>query len=128
MQSDYRLMPRYVILRHETPAGFERPTHWDLMLEREGVLVTWALAEAPAIGKTISAEKLADHRLPYLDYEGPVSQGRGTVTRWDAGEYLAEKTGPEDWIVRLIGGKLRGKVALGKVPASDTFWTASFTV
>ncbi len=80
-------MPRFVVLRHETPPGHERPTHWDFMLEAGGVLRTWALAEAPCRGRAIAAEELAEHRLAYLEYEGDVSGGRGSVVRWDAGTY-----------------------------------------
>ena len=69
-------MPRFVILRHELPDPRRRGVHWDFMLEHAGVLRTWALAEEPAPNKPISAEALADHRLAYLNYEGPVS---GTV-------------------------------------------------
>ena len=34
-------MPRFVVLRHETPPGYPRPPHYDLMLEQEGGLWTW---------------------------------------------------------------------------------------
>jgi hypothetical protein len=75
-------MPRYVILTHDHPF-----LHWDLMLEDGGVLRTWRLLEEPAVGRTVPAEKLPDHRLAYLDYEGPVSGDRGNVVRWDYGTY-----------------------------------------
>lgn len=75
-------MPRYVILTHDHPFP-----HWDLMLEQNGRLRTWRLLSEPAIGSVVPAEPLPDHRLDYLTYEGPVSGGRGTVARWDAGEY-----------------------------------------
>src|SRR5262245_11174038 len=80
-------MPRYVILRHETPKSDRAPIHWDFMLESDGILRTWALAELPVLQREIAADELADHRLAYLDYEGPISGDRGTVTQWDAGEY-----------------------------------------
>ena len=59
------------------------------MLESDGVLRTWALAEMPRIvaRRPIDAEGLADHRLAYLDYEGPVSGERGSVGRVDAGTF-----------------------------------------
>ncbi|MFO1094461.1 MAG: DNA polymerase ligase N-terminal domain-containing protein [Planctomycetaceae bacterium] len=75
-------MPRYVILTHDHPFP-----HWDLMLESGGVLRTWRLLNEPATGRRVPAERLADHRLKYLDYEGPVSGGRGIVARWDYGTY-----------------------------------------
>jgi hypothetical protein len=88
-------MPRFVFLRHECPPTFGKPSHWDLMLERDGVLLTWSLPELPAawdgesgVGvELIDMTRLADHRLAYLDYEGPISGDRGAVTRHDRGEY-----------------------------------------
>ncbi len=100
-------MPRYVILEHDHPV-----LHWDFMLASGGVLRTWRLETIPVADCDIRAEPLPDHRLHYLDYEGPVSGDRGTVFRWDAGEYvLADETG--DRIeVELRGGKLRGRAGV----------------
>ncbi len=75
-------MPRYVILEHDWPQR-----HWDFMLEAGAALETWKLSAAPSPGVSIPAEKSFDHRLMYLDYEGPIGGGRGAVTRWDAGSY-----------------------------------------
>ena len=86
-------MPRFVLLRHDCPPDYERPSHWDLMLESDGVLRTWRLAALPQTPPdSMEAEELADHRLAYLEYEGPVGGERGTVSRVDAGtfETLAE--------------------------------------
>ena len=79
-------MPRFVVLRHELPPDSPRGSHYDLMLEAGGVLQTWACEKLPRLGQTVAAERLPDHRLAYLDYEGPVS-GRGDVTRVLSGEY-----------------------------------------
>lgn len=80
-------MPRYVILQHITPPHAERGTHYDLMLELDGKLLTWAIPEPPRAGLQTAVTKLPDHRLAYLDYEGPISGDRGEVRRVDAGEY-----------------------------------------
>lgn len=105
-------MPRFVILRHETPPGYERPSHWDLMLEFGGALRTWALADEPVVGSTQTAERLGDHRLEYLDYEGPVSGGRGTVARWDEGGCeIVEESGAR-LIVKLIGRAVQGVLTI----------------
>lgn len=84
-------MPRFVLLYHECPPSLGKPSHWDLMLERDGVLLTWNLLQLPAAwggdAAAIEATRIADHRIAYLDYEGPVSDGRGAVTRVDGGEY-----------------------------------------
>ncbi|HTM54503.1 MAG TPA: DNA polymerase ligase N-terminal domain-containing protein [Pirellulales bacterium] len=120
-------MPRYVVLHHEMPAG-GRPSHWDLMLEFEGALRTWALTrELSAAQPPVQAEALADHRLEYLSYEGPVSRGRGTVTRWDAGVFEVELDVPAELRVSLGGQRLHGKLALKRDAADGHFWTVSFS-
>jgi hypothetical protein len=100
-------MPRFVVLTHDHPT-----LHWDLMLEAEGRLRTWRLAEVPEAGREIPAEPLPDHRLHYLDYEGPVSGNRGEVHRWDQGEYVLVTETPGQIEVRLSGAKLKGRAAL----------------
>jgi len=120
-------MPRYVVLHHEMPTGGRR-SHWDLMLEFESALRTWALTrELSASQPTVQAESLADHRLGYLTYEGPVSGGRGTVTRWDAGVFEVELDTPAELRVSLDGQRLHGKLALKRDAADGHFWTVSFS-
>ncbi|MGI8982776.1 MAG: DNA polymerase ligase N-terminal domain-containing protein [Pirellulaceae bacterium] len=119
-------MPRFVILHHELPPGHDRGSHFDLMLEVGGALRTWSLAELPAIGKVIQAEALPDHRLAYLDYEGPVSGNRGSVSRVEEGEYdVIEEAG--DWLrIHLAGKNLRGILELRQAENSAAIWLASF--
>jgi hypothetical protein len=105
-------MPRYVILRHEMPSPERGPVHWDFMLETDGILRTWALAEQPTLQREIAANQLADHRLAYLDYEGPISGNRGIVTRWDAGEYRLDIDSADELQISLKGQKLSGEVLL----------------
>src|ERR1700730_7618701 len=82
-------MPRFVILQHDHPE-----LHWDLMLQAGETLRTWRLAKAPELpGEAIVASAIGDHRPMYLDYEGPVSGGRGQVIRWDQGTYEEETPG-----------------------------------
>lgn len=78
---------RFVVLFHEFPPGHRGSNHWDLMLEQNGKLLTWALSQLPAVGKSIPAQRLPDHRLDYLNYEGPISDNRGKVSRVMAGTY-----------------------------------------
>jgi hypothetical protein len=94
-------MPRFVVLEHDHPF-----LHWDLMLEAAGALRTWRLADPPT--GPVSAEPLPDHRVEYLDYEGPVSGDRGQVRRWDAGMY--EMVEQSSQAPRLIfhGQRLKG--------------------
>lgn len=111
---------RFVILRHECPADAPRPTHWDVMLEHAGALMTWALAEFPRSGQTIDALRLADHRLVYLDYEGEVSAGRGSVARYDRGPFTFIEHGVDGIVAELAGETLRGRLTLRRV--SDERW------
>ncbi len=105
-------MPRFVILRHEGSASYKPGVHWDFLLESGGCLRAWSLAAEPAAERSIAAEQLADHRLAYLDFEGPVSGDRGVVSRWDAGEYEPLLMGENELSFRLAGGRLFGVVRL----------------
>lgn len=117
-------MPRFVILEHDHPF-----LHWDLMLEAGDALRTWRLLQEPKIpgisenlgDLEIEAEALPDHRLAYLDYEGPVSGGRGVVKRRDAGEFTWGETTEERIEVELRGEVLRGRAVLRR--SSDGRWT-----
>ena len=115
-------MTRFVILRHETPADSPRASHFDLMLESDGALRTWALPRLPRSGETIAVERLADHRIEYLEYEGPVSDNRGSVARYDCGSYQIEHESDERLDVRLRGEKIAGLVRLVCEEATDQRW------
>jgi len=94
------------------------------MLERDGALMTWSLAELPALWRTpqndgvieLEGARLPEHRLAYLDYEGPVSGDRGQVKRVDRGDYaIVEETA--EWLhVRLAGATAIGEVRLPIAP------------
>jgi hypothetical protein len=114
-------MPRFVILRHHMPSSRERRLHWDLMLEHQRRLRTWALHNEPQAGREIPATALADHRLEYLDYEGPVSQGRGSVTRWDCGSYSIAAWDEDQVELELCGTRITGSVHLWRT-APDQRW------
>lgn len=96
-------MPRFVILRHTLPSGDRQGTHFDLMLEDEGKLLTWALPDLPLPGCEFIAMQLPDHRLAYLDYEGPISSNRGEVQRVEEGEFLWMERSEEVQSVELKG-------------------------
>jgi hypothetical protein len=115
-------MGRYVILRHECPPEFKPGVHWDLMLEAGNALRTWALAVEPAPGIPIAADQLPDHRLEYLDYEGPVSDNRGTVSRWDAGWFELVSESPHGVTVRFAGDRLGGNASLMRAAENSKSW------
>lgn len=108
------------------------------MLEKGETLQTWALAELPldwqsltatapsmpfAATNSCAAERLADHRLAYLEYEGPVSGGRGSVRRLDAGTYA---NGRRPLAYDLAGRTIRGQIELQHLPVTDQ-WQLTFT-
>jgi hypothetical protein len=85
---------RYVILRHE---GIRDP-HFDLMVELApgALLLTWRSPDWPIVRET-NLVKLTEHRRLYLEYEGEISGGRGTVRR------VAEGTCALEWRTRAKG-------------------------
>jgi hypothetical protein len=103
-------VPRFVILEHDHPFP-----HWDFMLEAEALLRTWRLAEFPAAGRVVAAEAGFDHRPVYLDYEGPVSSGRGTVRRTEQGSYETIADTADELILRLMGSRINGVATLCRV-------------
>lgn len=119
-------MPRFVVLRHEPEPGSYQRLHWDFMLEDETTLLTWALDDEPLVGRHNLGVQLANHRLEYLDFEGPVSRARGCVSRWDAGTYVWLDRAPDVLVVRLDGQILCGRVRLERTPP-DHRWVLSFS-
>jgi hypothetical protein len=111
-------MPRFVVLEHDHPF-----LHWDFMLESGGVLRTWRLASAPVLGAVISATPLGDHRSAYLDYEGPLSGNRGSVQRWDHGDYDLHLDSDGVIVVNLRGGRIQGTATLASSAGDQWSWT-----
>jgi hypothetical protein len=111
---------RFVIQEHRTSEG----THWDLMLERAGALKTWSLeSEPPDTGPfEIRAIQHFDHRLLYLDFEGEISGGRGSVRIHDGGAFEAEWSG-ERVRLKLFGQRLFGEFELEfRFPGQRSTW------
>jgi hypothetical protein len=81
---------QFVISEHTTKSG----VHWDLMLEMDDGLWTWRLNVPPAEikNKPIPAERIHDHPLRFLTYEGPVQNDTGNVKIVEKGTYILSKT------------------------------------
>jgi hypothetical protein len=105
-------MPRFVLLKHMLPADAARGSHWDVMLESGGVLRTWALEALPAPDREVAATQLADHRLAYLDHEGPVSKNRGRVERLDRGDYTLASETADRLEIEVEGQLFKGRATL----------------
>lgn len=111
---------RFVVQHHVLSADH----HWDLMLEGDERLATWQLSVPPenCTGGPVAAVRIADHRKVYLDYEGPVSGGRGSVSIVDSGTYRLESHSPEEWSFSMEGRILRGAFRLIRMPDEPGRW------
>lgn len=103
---------RFVVQEHHA-----RRLHWDFRLERDGVLVSWALPRGfpDDPKKNRLAVSTEDHPLEYLDFAGTIPAGEygaGTMAIWDRGTYQAEKFRENEVIVTVHGSRVRGKFAL----------------
>lgn len=102
-------MPRFVVLSHDWPTP-----HLDLLVERDGTLKAWRLPVEFTPAESCPVEPNADHRVIYLNYEGPVSGERGTVARWDEGEAEWEVVEPDRVAVRFHGQRLKGRYEIAR--------------
>jgi bifunctional non-homologous end joining protein LigD len=100
------LLKRFVVQQHIR----EGDVHWDLMLESGHILKTWRLDTSPEhIGnEPISAEKISDHDVKFLTYQGIVNKGLGRVSIIDEG--IIETIGETEQTIRL---HLHGKILSG---------------
>jgi len=103
---------RFVIQEHHASH-----LHWDLRLERGGVLASWALPKGvPAHpDENRLAVRTEDHPIEYLEFEGEIpkgSYGAGTMAVWDRGTYQAEKFRDDEVIATLHGERVQGRYAL----------------
>jgi bifunctional non-homologous end joining protein LigD len=103
---------RFVIQEHHA-----RRLHYDLRLERDGVLVSWAvpknLPDTPSVNHL--AVHTEDHPLEYLTFHGTIPAGEygaGKMIVWDTGTYETEKFNDDEVIVTLRGKKIDGRYAL----------------
>jgi hypothetical protein len=111
------VMPRFVVLFHEVPPNLPRASHCDLMLEMGDVLWTWELPQWPP-AQGVQAVRLPDHRRDYLEYEGPLSEGRGSVRRLDQGTYRIVAHTRGRLLLQVRGQHHRGRLHLEQMPAS----------
>src|SRR5882672_4064635 len=103
---------RWVIQEHSATR-----LHWDLRLEHEGVLASWALPNfvPGALKDNRLAIRTEDHSLEYLEFHGEIPKGEygaGTMTIWDRGTYVPEKIRDRELILVFNGERVRGRYAL----------------
>jgi bifunctional non-homologous end joining protein LigD len=104
--------PRFVVQEHHATR-----LHWDLRLEHDGVLASWAIPNG--IPADPSDNRLAvrteDHPLEYLDFEGEIPKGEygaGTMRIWDRGTYETNKWEQRKVEVTFHGERLSGRYGL----------------
>ncbi|MCU1447154.1 ATP-dependent DNA ligase [Cryobacterium sp.] len=103
----------FVIQEHHA-----RALHFDLRLEHDGVLASWALPKGVPTDPTHNhlAVHTEDHPMEYLEFEGTIPAGEygaGSMSIWDSGRYVLEKWRDDEVIVTLHGrpdGGLAGAV------------------
>jgi bifunctional non-homologous end joining protein LigD len=115
---------RFVIQEHSATR-----LHWDLRLERDGVLVSFAIPNAlpttPGVNRI--AVHTEDHPLEYIDFHGEIPKGQygaGTMTIWDQGTYEELKWEPKKIEIALNGerGLAQGRYALFPIGPEEKDW------
>ena len=90
--------------------------HWDLRLEREGILWSWAIPKGipEAIGIRRMAIRTPDHDLTCLKFSGTIEEGygAGTLEIWDEGFYELIKNESKLIVITLHGDRISGSFAL----------------
>ena len=117
-------MPIFVIHEHHA-----KRLHFDLRLEMEGALKSWAVPKGPSMNPKEKrlAIMVEDHPIEYAPFEGIIPEGMygaGTVVIWDEGTFEIQggslKSGKFDIIFH--GKKLKGAFALAKMSGKDKEW------
>jgi DNA ligase D-like protein (predicted 3'-phosphoesterase) len=102
----------YVIQKHQATR-----LHFDLRLEMDGVLKSWAIPKIPPTESGVRrlAVQVEDHPLEYASFEGVIPEGEygaGTVEIWDQGEYVLRSKKENTWIIEILGNRLKGVYCL----------------
>lgn len=126
----------FVVQKHAA-----RRLHYDLRLELDGVLKSWAVPKGPSLDPALKrlAVRVEDHPFDYKDFEGVIpagNYGAGAVIVWDRGLYqhpaakdrqeseqlLLDGLRKGDLKFVLAGEKLRGEFALVRTAKDEKSW------
>lgn len=120
-------LPRFVIQKHQATRA-----HYDLRLEANGVLKSWAIPKGPSLNPHDKrlAKMVEDHPLDYQYFEGVIptgNYGAGPVIIWDRGTYelhgdFAQKMAKGHLSFTLHGTKLKGEFSLVRLPNDENNW------
>jgi len=118
------MMSIFVVHEHHA-----RKLHYDLRLEMEGVLKSWALPKGPSLSPRDKrlAVMVDDHPLDYADFEGIIpegSYGAGPVLIWDKGPYRLVKGNLNEGSIEVFlhGKVLKGLFVLTKLKGKENDW------
>jgi bifunctional non-homologous end joining protein LigD len=117
--------PRFVVQQHSATR-----LHWDLRLEHDGALASWAIPNGipldPAQNRL--AVRTEEHPLEYLEFHGEIPDGQygaGTMRIWDSGTFELHKWEDRKVEVTFHGERLRGRYGLfpiGREESSKNDW------
>jgi DNA ligase D-like protein (predicted polymerase)/DNA ligase D-like protein (predicted 3'-phosphoesterase) len=110
---------RFVVQEHHA-----RRLHYDVRLERGGVLVCWAVPKGlpEKAGSPRLAVHTEDHPLQYLEFHGEIPKGEyggGSMTVWDSGTYETEKWSDDEVAVTLHGERVDGRFVFFRPGRND---------
>ena len=110
---------RFVVQEHHA-----RRLHWDLRLEHDGVLASWAVPRGipPDPQRNHLAVRTEDHPLEYLEFHGEIPAGQygaGTMKIWDRGTYEEHKFRDDEVMVTFHGERVRGRYVLFRTKGDD---------
>lgn len=117
---------RFVIHEHHATR-----LHFDLRLEIEGVLKSWAVPKGVSMNPQDKrlAVAVPDHSLSYINFEGRISEGSygaGEVRVWDKGEFETENAAEQlrkgKLVFTFYGEKLKGEFTLVKMSNQEKNW------
>jgi bifunctional non-homologous end joining protein LigD len=110
---------RFVVQEHHA-----RSLHWDLRLEHDGALASWAVPKGipPDPRKNHLAVRTEDHPLEYLEFQGDIPAGQygaGTMKIWDRGTYETHKWRDKEVMVTLHGERVQGRYVLFRTDGNN---------
>jgi bifunctional non-homologous end joining protein LigD len=111
--------PRFVVQEHHA-----RSLHWDFRLEKDGVLVSWAVPKGIPMDpkKNHLAVHVEDHPIEYITFAGDIPAGEyggGQVSIWDRGTYETVKWSDREVMVTLDGERVKGRYVLFKTDGKN---------
>jgi bifunctional non-homologous end joining protein LigD len=112
-------LPRFVVQEHHASS-----LHWDLRLEHEQALASWAVPRGIPVHPKEDrlAVRTEDHPLEYLEFEGEIpagSYGAGTMAVWDSGTFELEKWRDDEVIAVFHGERVEGRYVLFRTRGKD---------